>query len=319
MTHFSSIRPWSWPLLLLLAGGVAQEVLPVSPGEQFSVTVNPATWQWYELPLIDAEGRGHAALVTLDAESKFEVEDQFFWAKFDVIILNGTLPGYAQTGKPGPVITGNPQCWFGEICEDIGVYSRQRESDCLSLSMGYNWTDASGQTGVLNTAFIGVRESGLAPSPVKMRLHFRTLPRELRDGDSFSSALPPCELHMNGAAGVHSAEVNMPTCRQYFTVPVQGFDVVQITLRRVPAEQEPLGPQQNLTLAYGGGGLYSSGLGLVGSFFSARPGQALPPDGFDKRQTISNMTERVRCAPPRAPAPLCPQLAARCSCSCRAV
>ena len=310
-------RMWRWWLLLIPTLAQAQVQL-VNPGDQLHLTVVPATWSWFELPLLNSVGRGHAAIVTLDSGTQYEYNSQFVFARFDMLLVSDTLPPDAQTLASGPVIDSNPLCWFNELCEN-SAYSRVRASDRITLSLSHNATDAVGPAPPIRTAFIGVREKagapGLAasctppfsphvtrpffptchlllfvsisgaPGPVSLKLHFRAIPLELRDGDRFVSALPRC-------AGAHTDEA----CRQYFSITVGSYDILQITLLRLNGA----GAAQNLTTLADDGKVISTGLGLVGEMMSARANAGALQSAFDgqlasydRHVLVSNLTDEV--------------------------
>ena len=115
----------AWALVLLACCGGARGQTLLTDGERLVETVNPFTWSWYELPLVTSDGAGedvlHNVAVEVDAETLVDAGGGREWARFDVIILNGSLPANAQSGQPGPITVGNPTCWINEECVDKSV------------------------------------------------------------------------------------------------------------------------------------------------------------------------------------------------------
>ena len=245
------------------------------------INTNPFTWSWFEVPLEDVENGTsvfYNAVVQVDSESLLTVAGQDEWANFDVMLVNGTLPGNAQTGEPGPVGNGNPYCWINEECESEHVLTFT-ERPRVTASFGYNASAPGGMTyQPLSHLVVGVREAGGSSGAVDYTITITRLPRILTDGLVIESALAPC------------TGVDFGSCRQFFTVPVTGFDIVHIGLQRTG---------ENMTFVDSGGATRSNfGRGLVGDLFVAK-GDSYdmmgggPPVVYDERRVITNVTSDV--------------------------
>ena len=129
-----------------MANQGASGVVALASGTPVRTSVNPFTWSWYEIPLEDSFNGTttlYNAVVAVDSESLISVAGEDTWATFDVIVLNGTLPGNAQTGEPGPVTSGNPYCWTNEECFHAYVLTFA-EKQRVTASFGFNHTAPGG-------------------------------------------------------------------------------------------------------------------------------------------------------------------------------
>ena len=239
--------------------------------------VNPFTWVWYEVPLVDyVNGTSvfYNAVVSVDSESISAMEET--WTTFDVLVLNGTLPGNAQTGEEGPVTNSNPYCWIGEECPHAHVLRYEAKSR-VTASFGFNYTAPGGMGPPLSHLVIGVREAGGAQTVTSYSIRMTRLPRIVTDGSVIESAVAPCEAD------------DIDSCRQYFVVPVRAYDILQVTLERTG---------DNLTLVDPANGEVRSngGRGFTGHFYVGDPSTYLQPpplSGADVTRFISNVTSRV--------------------------
>ena len=266
-----------WPVLgaatpaasMALEAGVTQ----LNSGETLLVQLNPAQWRWYQMPLED-NGTFYNAVVNVDSETLLQSAGVQVWARFDVLILNGTLPGNAQTEEPGPVVSGSPYCWIDELCPSN--YALQyADKERVTASFGFNATAPGGHLPPQSHLVIGVRADITGFGVTKFSLSVTRLPRELRDGMVINSAVAPC-------GGEDDA-----TCRQYFTVPVGGYDVLELLLERTG---------DNLTKTTSKGEVVSNGgRGLVGDLYVGGPSTywTPPPFAFDEARTIGNTTASI--------------------------
>ena len=243
----------------------------LASGESLTEQVNPANWKWYEL-LLEDNGTHYNALVTVDSETLIQSAGEQVWAQFDVLLVNGTLPGNAQTEEPGPVGIGSPYCWITEECTE--AYALQFvDVPRATISFGYNYTAPSGLMPPLSNVIIGVRATSFGVT--SFTVSATRLPRVLTDGDVIDSALAPC------------ADDDEATCRQYFTVPVRGYDILELRLVRTG---------DNLTITDDAGALVSNGgRGLVGNLYVGGPETegTPPPAAYVNVRSIGNLTEEV--------------------------
>ena len=257
-----------------LPGSMSADEVLLESNVPITVSVNPFSWRWYYLPLeLGANATAHNAVVMVDSETLVSVAGEETWAVFDVLLLNGTLPGNAQTGEPGPVVSGNPYCWTNEDCP-YAYALRYPERPRVTASFGYNHSAPGGQMAPLSRLVVGVREAGGAASAVSFTIRATLLPRVLQDGMVIDSAVAPC-------VGEDAA-----TCRQYFTVPVQGYDILRIRLERTG---------DNLTYTDARGAVSNGGRGLVGALLVGTPAMlhTPPPLAYDERREIDNVTAAV--------------------------
>ena len=238
--------------------------------------VNPFNWKWYSISLADEQDGQQVlynAVVTVDSEDLVSVAGTDVWATFDVLIVNGTLPGNAQTGEPGPVSIGNPYCWIDEECShDVKLAFSQKSR--VTASFGFNHTAPGGMLPPLTQLVVGVREAGEGTTAVGFTLRVTRLPRVLVDDTVIESAVAPCE------------GVDELSCRQYFTVPVSGYDILELRLERTG---------DNLTVAGSGGTVSNGGRGLVGDLYVSTDEMfSLPPPlTYDQRRQVFNVTPSV--------------------------
>ena len=236
----------------------------------------PFVWSWYELNL-DTNGTSHNAVVYVDSEMLQQSAGEQKWVRFDVLIVNGSLPG-DSAGFPGPVSFGDPQCWADEECPN-GYALHYEDVPRVTASFGYNQTAPGGIVEPAPTSVV----IGVRPSPASQQLMSSTtsftvtaiaLPRELSDGDVIESSLAPCEGTDEGGP---------ETCQQYFTVHVGEYDVLQLVLERAG---------DNLTFADGSS---NGGRGLVGAMYVGSPATLAnpPPSAYDRMRRITNQTVAV--------------------------
>ena len=256
-------------------------VQQLSSGVRNLVTVNPLVWGWYEIPLeewVNGTTVYYNAVVQVDSESLVTQAGEDIWATVDVIILNGTLPGNIN-GDPGPVINGEPYC-FDQLRDDcthdytLVFTDRQR----LTASVGFNYTAPGGMLGrPMTNLIVGIRERN-GFGVIEYSITATRLPRVLTDGLVLDSAVGPCL----------DDDVDTMSCRQYFELPVTGYDIVHLLLERTG---------DNITYIDPGNGAVRSngGRGLVGDFFVGT-GETLlepPPLAYDVRRHIDNVTAQV--------------------------
>ena len=257
--------------------GMATSVALTS-GEPVLAQANPFTWAWYELPLeisINETITWYNAVVQIDSESLISVAGEDTWVTFDVIVMNGTLPGNAQTGEPGPVTAGNPYCWTNEECTH-DYYITYSERARLTASFGFNHTNPGGMIGDLTNLVVGIREAGNAGGVTEYSITATRLPRVLTDGLAIETALAPCRGD------------DLVSCRQYFEVPVAGYDVLHVRLERTG---------DNITYTDAGNGAIRSyqSRGLVGDLYigTGETHDMPPPLAYDVRRGIDNVTLEV--------------------------
>ena len=249
---------------------VADGVIPIRSGQLYEPTVNPFRWTWYAIPLLSIDEDNatvyHNLLVEIDAVDMHTVQgggNALYWAAFDVMVVNESLPMNAQTEEEGPVETGAPTCWFDEVCPG-GYYARYSRAARVTTSFGYNATSPGGQVtrvsalfactrtrarriahcmrtasratlraacapqvSPMRTVYIGIREAGLASEFVRYKFRATALPRVLKDGMVIPTALPPCVTSLDR---LDSEELDF--CKQYYVVDVGPFDVFSATLTR---------------------------------------------------------------------------------------
>ena len=109
-----------------------------------------------------------------------------------------------------------------------------REVKRVTASFGFNHTAPGGQHPPLTMLYIGVRENSNAESPVTFSLTATALPRILTDGAVIESVLPPCDTFTE------------ESCRQYFTVPVGSFDILEVHFNNDPNSTATLGARPEL-------------------------------------------------------------------------
>lgn len=250
-------------------------VMSVTSGTRNLIGVNPGTWTWYEIPLeeyINGTTVYYNAVVEIDSESLVTVAGEDTWASMDVMILNGTLPGNAFGGDP-PVIVGDPQCFDNAPCfHDYSMWFRDQPR--ITASVGYNYTAPGGMTAPLTNLVVGVREANQYGA-IEYSIKVTRLPRVLTDGLVLDSSVAPCK------------GVDEFTCRQYFELPVTGYDIVELRLERMG---------DNITYVGEGGVVRSNGgRGLVGDLYVATAETYLqpPPLAYDVRRNIDNVTAEV--------------------------
>jgi len=235
------------------------------------------TWAWYELPLFDLVNGtlvSYNALVQVDSETLLTVAGEETWAGYDVMVLNGTLPSNAQTGDPGPVTVGTPTCWVDQDCDSAHVLTFT-EKPRVTASFGFNTSAPGGMMAPLQRLVVGVRFSGSGVGPFDYTLTLTQLPRVLTDGLVLDSALSPC----SGDEAL--------SCRQYFTVPVSGYDIVHLHVARAGS---------NLTTTDAYGIVRSNGgRGLVGSMYVATGTSyhTPPPAQYAELRLFDNTTSAV--------------------------
>ena len=83
---------------------VAPGVIPIRSGQLYEPTVNPFRWTWYAIPLLSIDEDNatvyHNLLVEIDAVDMHTVQgggNALYWAAFDVMVVNESLPANAQT------------------------------------------------------------------------------------------------------------------------------------------------------------------------------------------------------------------------------
>ena len=266
---------------------ISGSVTSLVSGELLSVQINPAQWRWYEL-LLDDNGTEYNAAITVDSETVLQAAGEQVWARFDVLVLNGTLPGNAQTEEPGPVISGSPYCWIDEEC--FSNYAmRFADRERVTVSFGFNASAPGGLMAAQSHLVVGVRADMTGFGVTTFSISATRLPRTLTDGMVIESALPPCGDQVNPDG---SAE-----CAQYFSVPVGAYDVLQLRLERAG---------DNLTYVDAKGTTLSNGgRGLVGGFYVGGPEHehTPPPMAFDAYRPLANTTAAVaiESAPQRDP------------------
>ena len=190
-----------------------------------------------------------------------------------MIILNGTLPGNAL--GEGPIISGNPFCWSLVVDDCPGVYKvTYPEVARVTASFGFNYTAPFGTLEPLTTLYIGVRENDGSDGPTSYSITATRLPRTLEDGLVLQTALPPC------------AGTNLEYCRQYFHVPMGGYDILRVHLLRTDG---------NLTYVASDGWVGTTGRGFTGALYSGSPGQILepPPASLERVEVVTNTTSEV--------------------------
>ena len=241
-------------------------------------------WSWFELRL-DENNTSHNAVVTVDSETLQPIAGEQVWVRFDVIMVNGTIPGDPVSQVAGPIDFGDPECWIqNEECSCCSYVLRYENLPRITASYGFNQTNPGGlHYPPLDRIIVGVRPSpGSLNAPqiinvaqTSFKLSVRALPRVIVPGRTvIESALAPCD-------GTNVGGVE--TCRQYFTVPVSGYDVLQVRLVRTG---------ENLTFANGNS---NGGRGFVGSLYVgtgsmlSRP----PPARFDQRRVLTNRTAQA--------------------------
>ena len=84
-----------------------------------------------------------------------------------------------------------------------------------------NETEPFGMLAPLTKLYVGVRENSGSDGVTSYSVTVTRLPRVLEDGLQLRSALPPCPATGGDA------------CRQYFRVPVGGYDILRVHLERV--------------------------------------------------------------------------------------
>ena len=138
----------------------APGVIPIYSGQLYEPMVNPFRWTWYAIPLLSIDEDNatvyHNLLVEIDAVDMHTVPGgggELFWATFDVMVVNESLPANAQTEELGPVETGAPTCWFNEVCPG-GYYARYAKAARVTTSFGYNASSPGGQ---VTLACVGIR------------------------------------------------------------------------------------------------------------------------------------------------------------------
>ena len=241
-------------------------------------------WSWFELRL-DENNTYHNAVVTVDSETLQPIAGEQVWVRFDVIMVNGTIPGDPVSQVAGPIDFGDPECWIqNEECSCCSYVLKYENLPRITASYGFNQTNPGGlHYPPLDRIIVGVRPSpGTLNAPqiinvaqTSFKLSVRALPRVIVPGRTvIESALAPCD-------GTNVGGVE--TCRQYFTVPVSGYDVLQVRLVRTG---------ENLTFANGNS---NGGRGFVGSLYVgtgtmlSRP----PPARFDQRRVFTNRTAQA--------------------------
>lgn len=261
----------------LLTSGETRTVVVQGVGSAFM-------WSWYELRLED-NNTYHNAVVTVDSETLQQSAGEQVWVRFDVIMLNGTLPGDPVNQIEGPVIFGEPECWQGEECQCCSYVLEYQDMARITASYGFNESAPGGlHYPPLDRILIGVR-----PSPATQQLGVTTtsftisataLPRVVPDGTIVESSLAPCTgLDIGGRE----------TCRQYFTVPVRGYDILHVRLERTG---------DNIT-NYDGSS--NGGRGLVGSMCAIPMPCRLPtPRHFPTPRVGSRLPEPARLRRPTA-------------------
>ena len=256
----------------------ADEVKLLTSGVRVVESVNAFTWSWYQMPLeevVNGTSVSYNAVIEVDAESINVIDEA--WTKYDVLILNGTLPGNAQPPfDPGPIRIGDPACWIGYECEHAHVLQFQAKQR-VTASFGFNYTAPGGFGPPLSHLIVGVRESENSQTAASFSIRVTRLPRVLLDGMVIDSAVSPC------------AGDDVDSCRQYFTVPVSGFDILRVQLERTGDNLTHVAPDGVTRVSNGG-------RGLVGHFFVGAPSTyaAPPPLGAaEHARLIDNVTHSV--------------------------
>ncbi len=263
-------RPPPRLLLLLLAGRAGAQTL-LNDGERLVVTTLPFTWNWFELPLeLSTTDDLYNAHVEVDAESLVDAGGDFEWARFDVLILNGTIPGNAQTGMPGPVSIGNPYCWINEACD--AYHFTYQEKSRVTAAIGYNYTAIGGmREPAMTNLIVGVREAGGAGGLVVFSVRATRLSHSLPENQHLDISLPPCD------------EENEETCRIYFTVPLGSYDILKAHLTRTGNVTHPAGSPNAGE---------SNGQGFVGDLYLGMPTTVIypPPLEYGQHYPVKNST-----------------------------
>jgi len=194
-------------------------------------------------------------------------------------MMNGTLPGDPVNRLPGPVLFGEPECWQGEECGCCTYVLQYQDLPRVTASYGYNHSAPGGQVvPPLDRIIVGVRPLPatqlLAVTTTSFTITITSLPRVLTDGVVIESSLAPCD-------GTH--EGGEETCRQYFTVPVRGYDILHVRLVRTG---------DNISNADGSS---NGGRGLVGRLYVGTGADygTPPPVAYDEMRPISNLTTEV--------------------------
>lgn len=210
--------------------------------------------------------------VTVDSETLISAGGEQEWAPFNVILLNGTLPGDAN--GPGPILDGEPDCWIGQECPFSYVLHFE-EVPRITASFGFNHSAPAGQIEEpLTKLIIGVRADSTGNAVSRFTISATLLPRILLDGTMIDSSVAPC------------SGIDVDTCRQFFIVPMQSYDILELRLERMG---------DNLTTTTNGVVASNGGRGLVGHFYVGAPAtlSTPPPLAFDARRPITNVTTSV--------------------------
>ena len=251
---------------------------PLSSGVALADQVKAFAWTWFYLPLTE-EVNGttilHNAMVSVDSDSLVQIAGEDTWATLDVLLLNSTMIDAAQTGDPGTLpadaaVWAAPDCWIDGNCpEGYGLLYKERMR--VTASFGFNQTAPGGMMPPLSQLIIGVRDSG-GSGGTGFTIRATQLPRVLHDGMVIQSAVAPC------------TGTDEPMCRQYFTVPVHGYDILSLKFERAG---------DNLTFVGEDGVTYSNGgRGFAGTFYVGGPAtyHLPPPIASEAAHVLNNVS-----------------------------
>ena len=243
-------------------------------------------WHWFDLLLNEttwvnmtySETINYNALIEVDAMSSVTVSGELKWAELDVMIFDGEI----RYDEDLVLL-----CWFNEECPDDAYYARYKGAPRVTNAFGFNRTAVGGlRSPPLTRVVVGVRNH-LVLEPITFSIRLLQLPRVIDGNFDVNSSLAPCAVRTDELANDDHRDVTAPArrteaCRQFYTVDMGAYDILQVRLTRTG----------NLTLGNG----ESTGQGFAGALYVGEPPTMLtpPPAAYETRKVITNTTDDVQ-------------------------
>ena len=243
-------------------------------------------WHWFDLLLNEttwvnmtySETINYNALIEVDAMSSVTVSGELKWAELDVMIFDGEI----RYDEDLVLL-----CWFNEECPDDAYYARYKGAPRVTNAFGFNRTAVGGlRSPPLTRVVVGVRNH-LVLEPITFSIRLLQLPRVIDGNFDVNSSLAPCAVRTDELANDDHRDVTAPArrteaCRQFYTVDMGAYDILQVRLKRTG----------NLTLGNG----ESTGQGFAGALYVGEPPTMLtpPPAAYETRKVITNTTDDVQ-------------------------
>ena len=210
--------------------------------------------------------------------SSVTVSGELKWAELAVMIFDGEI----RSDEDLVLL-----CWFNEECPDDAYYARYKGAPRVTNAFGFNRTAVGGlRSPPLTRVVVGVRNH-LVLEPITFSIRLLQLPRVIDGNFDVNSSLAPCAVRTDELANDDHRDVTAPArrteaCRQFYTVDMGAYDILQVRLKRTG----------NLTLGNG----ESTGEGFAGALYVGEPPTMLtpPPAAYETRKVITNTTDDVQ-------------------------